>query len=496
MINPKQLLTLAIILFCFLQLTVAQSTPKKSTELHLKLSPEISDTSLSGRVFVIFDSDIYANPFRSTMPEEYSFWFAKDVKNWKPGSDLILSGDIDSYPFSLADLPEGEYSAKTMFDVNTTDRGILDAPGNIYSNAVAAMIQSNGKSIVRFSLEHVVEKKEIHEIGFIKEAIVESQLLSNYLKRPTSVKGMVVLPPSYFKTPEQEYATVFVMPGFGSPYTKVLGDTFQVNRYGMNSFGREKIFVFMDQECPLGYHGFANSENNGPWDAALIEEFIPYLEENYRVYHDPSTRFLTGQSSGAWAGLWLQINYPDQFGGVWACSPDPVDFEKFLGINLYKEKSNLLFDHTGAAIELNKFLSDVDRVIGDGWVLSTFEAVFSPRGEDGRPLKLWNRDTGKISAEVATAWKKYDIRLIMQNNWSNLESKLAGKIHIFVADDDTFGLDEPVKSLRDAMAGINHDMEIVIFEQGGHNTWTDKLRQHIHQGIDERITIKYPASEQ
>ena len=193
----------------------------------------------------------------------------------------------------------------------------------------------------------------------------------------------------------------------------------------MNSVGREKLFVFLDQECPLGYHVFANSENNGPWASAFTEEFIPYLERTFRVYKDPSTRFLTGQSSGAWAGLWLQVNYPDQFGGVWACSPDPVDFEAFLGVNIYQPKANLLFDAAGEAIELNKFLSDVDRVIGDGWALSTFEAVFSPRGADGRPRQLWNRDTGEIDADVATVWMKYDLRLILQNEWSQLAQDLA-----------------------------------------------------------------------
>ncbi len=256
---------------------------------------------------------------------------------------------------------------------------------------------------------------------------------------------MVVLPPSYYHTPEQEYATVFVLPGFGSPYTAILDGDFQLYRYGMNSVGREKIFVFMDLECPLGNHVLANSQNNGPWTTAFIEEFIPYLEKTYRVYRDPSTRFLTGQSSGAWAGLWLQINYPDQFGGVWACSPDPVDFEAFLRVNIYRPHSNLLFDESGEVIEVNKFFSDVNRVVGDGWVMSTFEAVFSPRGVDGRPLELWNRETGEIDPNVAATWKPYDLRLILQNNWKTLAPKLAGKIHIYVAEDDPYGLDDSGK---------------------------------------------------
>ncbi|MBU0982817.1 MAG: hypothetical protein KKA42_03040 [candidate division Zixibacteria bacterium] len=55
-----------------------------------------------------------------------------------------------------------------------------------------------------------------------------------------------------------------------------------------------------------------------------------------------------------------------------------------------------------------------------------------------------------------------------------------------MAENDTFGLDEPVKSLKAAMAGIDHDMELVIVEKGGHNVWTDDLRRRMHAGMDER----------
>ncbi|MFH2056999.1 MAG: alpha/beta hydrolase-fold protein [bacterium] len=493
MIRMKMLPLLTAVFLGCCHLCIAQSTPKRSTEIHLNLSAQVSDTALSGRVYVMFDRNVYSQPLRNSMPDESSAWFAVDVDNWRPGAEYVLAGEVDSYPYSLAELPPGDYAVQAVFDINTTDFSFSEAPGNIYSDAVAALIREEEKSVVSLSLEHQVEQKEILETGFIKEIKVESRLLSDFLGRPTSVKGMVILPPSYYRSPEQEYATVFVMPGFGTGYADILAGNYQFRRYGMNSVGREKLFVFLDQQCPLGYHVFANSENNGPWATAFVEEFIPYLEKSYRVYRDPATRFLTGQSSGAWAGLWLQINYPDQFGGVWACSPDPVDFESILGVNIYKPNANLLYDDAGAARELNKFLSDVDRVIGDGWALSTFEAVFSPRGQDGHPHKLWDRETGVIDAAVAEAWKDYDLRFILKKNQATLAPQLAGKIHIYVAENDRFGLDDPVKSLQQALAGTNYDLEIVIFDEGGHDVWTDALRQQIHRGMDERIALAQPA---
>ncbi|MBU0982818.1 MAG: hypothetical protein KKA42_03045 [candidate division Zixibacteria bacterium] len=415
MIKAKFYLTLASILFGCFCLCPAQSAPDKSTKIFVGLPSGVADTPLSGRLYVMFERNIYAQPLQSRMPDEHSFWLATDVRDWQPGTGLTLAGDVISYPFSAADLPEGDYAAWVLLDTNTVERGITESPGNLYSDAIAVVIRGDGTSDVRLTLEHKIAKQEVRGTGFLKEVKPESRLLSDYLKRPTSVKAIVVLPPSYYRTPSREYATVFVMPGFESPYTAALDGDLQIRRYGMNTVGQEKIFVFLDQECPLGYHGFVDSENNGPWGKALMEEFIPHLEKTFRMYRDPSTRFLTGQSSGAWAGLWLQINYPDQFGGVWACSPDPVDFEQFLGINIYGPNANLLFDESGVPIELNRFLSDANRVIGDGWVLNTFEAVFSPRGADGRPRELWNRETGEIDPDVAAAWRKFDLRLVLQD---------------------------------------------------------------------------------
>jgi len=491
MFKPKSFLAWVVILLGCCTVGIAQTAVAHSTEIRLKLPAAISDTALSGRVYVMFDRNVYAHPVEAEMPGESSAWFATNVDNWKPGTDLVLAGEIDSYPYKLEDFPEGDYAVQAVFDVNTTERAFVGATGNIYSSPVAALIRGDGEHAVSIPLDHVYEEREVQETGFIKELVVQSRLLSDFLKRPTSIKAMVILPPSYFDSPQKEYATVFVLPGFGSAYTEALRNDFQIRRYGMNSVGREKIFVFLDLECPLGCHVFTNSENSGPWATAFVDEFIPSLEKSYRIYRDPSTRFLTGQSSGAWAGLWLQVNYPEKFGGVWACSPDPVDFESFVGVNIYKPSANMLFDDAGEAIEPNKFLSDVDRVIGDGWALSTFEAVFSPKGRDGRPLKLWNRETGVIDREVADAWKKYDLRLILQNNWKALGPRLAGKIHIFVSDNDPFVLDDAVKSLKQAMADVNNDMEIEVFSSGGHSLWNDELRQRIHRGMDDRIGVNH-----
>ena len=98
----------------------------------------------------------------------------------------------------------------------------------------------------------------------------------------------------------------------------------------------EMINVYLDGSCPMGHHEFADSANDGPWGQALTKEFIPYLESKFRMDAVPSGRLLTGHSSGGWSTLWLQVNYPEVFGGTWSTSPDPVDFRSFSGADLTK----------------------------------------------------------------------------------------------------------------------------------------------------------------
>src|SRR5262249_7109874 len=148
--------------------------------------------------------------------------------------------------------------------------------------------------------------------------------------------------------------------------------------------GIEFLHVVLDPSCRLGHHVFADSENNGPCGQALIEELIPHIEKEYRGLGLPVGRFVTGHSSGGWSSLWLQVTYPDFFGGVWSTAPDPVDFRDFQRIDLTRPGANLFTDAKGqsrpiarkdrkAVLSFKEF-SDMEVVMGHGGQLASFEA--------------------------------------------------------------------------------------------------------------------------
>ena len=287
------------------------------------------------------------------------------------------------------------------------------------------------------------------------------------------------------------------MGGWGSTHFDAL-DEFQQKRYGMSGCGGEKIFVFINGACRSGYHVFCSSETNGPREETFFQELIPFIEKEYRVDRNPRTRFLMGQSTGAWASLWLLLKRPDQFGGAYVGSPDPVDFTDFVGTNIYEKNANMFFDPTGGLkyfaagggakdepprVAVKDFVG-CDRIAGWGEQMYSFDASFSEKGPDGEPRRLFDWSTGKIDPAVAASWEGHDLSKVVSGMNRKTRNALQGKIHVFVADNDPFGLNRPVLAFQKVLAKKGVEADIRLLSNAGHAVWTDDLRKSIHEDMD------------
>jgi hypothetical protein len=85
--------------------------------------------------------------------------------------------------------------------------------------------------------------------------------------------------------------------------------------------------------------------------------------------------------------------------------------------------------------------------VNSGQQWGAWNAVFGPRGDDGKPVPLWDPKTGVINHQAAEHWKRYDLRLILERNWPTLGPKLRGKLHIWVGEADQYFLNESVHRL-------------------------------------------------
>jgi S-formylglutathione hydrolase FrmB len=300
----------------------------------------------------------------------------------------------------------------------------------------------------------------------------------------------VVLPPSFGTEPKRKYPVVYEITGFGGNHFAAFG---AASRKAWDVAGTEMIWVVLDGNCRLGHHVFADSANNGPVGTALVEELIPHLEKRYR---GSGVRFTTGHSSGGWSSLWLQVAYPDAFAGCWSTAPDPVDFRDFQLIDIYAKGMNVFTDAddnfrplarvNGKPVLFFKPFSEMEEYMARGGQLGSFEAVFSPRGRDGKPQKLWDRKTGAVDAKVAKEWEKYDIRLVLERNWKELGPKLAGKLHVYTGAEDTFYLDGPARLLKEALAGLGSDVVVELFPKKNHGNLVDAaLRKRMNGEMAE-----------
>lgn len=469
-------------------------------KLAVRFSPSARSTPYTGRVYIFF-SRSGGEPRHGPdwfHPEEF---IARDVVHWQSGETLEFAGGdraIISYPKPLTTVDLAGRRAQAVVRFNPFEREVGDGPGNGYSQVVtiADSVEPDAATLV---VDRLVPPRTFTETALRREFTVPSPLLSAFYGRDVSLAAAVGLPAGYDSEKTRRYPTIFMVPGFG-------GTRYQ-GRFGAGSTpppdGVEFIRVLLDPSCPLGHNVFADSSNNGPVGEALITEFLPAFDRAFRTVSDPRARFLTGHSSGGWSTLWLQITYPETFGGTWSTSPDPVDFRDFQGIDIYRPGENMYFDRAGKPRPLARLggrvvlkfpsFARMEDVLGPGGQLHSFEAVFSPRGDDGKPKLLWDRRTGAIHADVAHAWEKYDIRLVLKRNWQTLGPKLAGKIHLFMGDEDTFYLDGATRLLKKALLELGSDAVVEMRPGKNHFSLLDaELRVRIRTEMASAYRKAFP----
>lgn len=454
-------------------------------EFHLQFDPKVHPKPFTGRVVVLLTArnakalQTGMNWFR---PEP---GFAKDVVGWKPGEPLVVGASAISYPITLDKLKAGTWTVQAVMDVNPDHINFSTAPGNVWGTTRLDLDPAK-TGPVKLTLDKVYEEREFKETDRVKLVDVESKLLTAFHGRPTRLRAGVVLPASFEKDPKKHYPVVYEIPGFSGNHFAAL----RMGRSATDRDGVEVLHVVLDPNCHHGHHVFADSANNGPVGRALTEELIPVLEKQFRAIGKPGTRLVTGHSSGGWSSLWLQVTYPDVFGGCWSTAPDPIDFRDFQRINIYRPGENMFTDRDGKKRPIARSgetptlwyqgFSDMEEVMGHGGQLASFEAVFSERGRDGKPRRLWDRKTGAIDPEVAKTWEKYDIRLVLERNWKTLGPKLAGKVHVYMGDQDTFYLEGATKLVKESLEKLKSDAVVELFPGKNHGSlMTQELRTRI-----------------
>lgn len=462
-IGPIRFSALAV-LFAFVASVHSQTAP------HVFFRVQAAQSlpgPVSGRLLIFFkqgtgDKEVDVSEFH---PSDTAV-AAREIRDLNPGASVEVDADELAYPKHFSDFAPGAYEAQAVLDIDHTYNYSGRATADWISGVVALPNFAAGAPETTLTLDHhpeenprraaaMAQAKAQARPGVAQLEEFESPLLTRFWGHSMKIKAWVILPPGYDANGSTTYPTAYWTHGFGGNIDGALVSGLRIRERMVSGQMPPMIWVMLDESIPEGTHEFADSVNNGPWGTALITEFIPYLESHYKMDARVNSRLLNGHSSGGWATLQLEVNYPNIFGGTWSTSPDPSDFHDFTGPDLYAQGVNFfrkpdgtvnpIFRDHGKVIATLEQFAHLEEVLGPyGGQLASFEWVFSPKGNDGAPEQLFDRETGAIDPEVAAYWREhYDLAHICEAHWAEHGAALKGRIHLIVGTADTFYLDGP-----------------------------------------------------
>jgi hypothetical protein len=451
------MLRIALVLSLLASSSVWAAEPE-GIRFEVKFSPAVAPKApITGRLVLAIAPTGQRPSFTSVDPPARPV-LGIDVKNATADSVLTLDAKSMSFPAdALKQLPAGTYDLQASLMVNADLFG-PQMPNNYFAQSRQVKLDPKATTPVKLVLETVFSESKPPETATFKYHLIESPLLSKFHGRPQSLRVGVCLPKDFKADGAESYGLVIWIGGFGQRASSARGLT-PDSRF---------VQIMVDGAGPFGDPYSVNSANNGPHGDALIQEVLPFLAKTYRAGLEPKSRFLTGTSTGGWVSMALQVFYPDQFNGCWSQAPDGLDFRAFQLINIYRD-DNAYVNRYGFERPAKRTLQgdveytvrhecQLERVLGfgDRWELggqqwASWNAVYGPRGADGKPVPLWDGATGKINPAVAKEWEKYDLAKILNRDWKTLGPKLTDKLNIWVGESDDYFLNNGVHYLKEIL---------------------------------------------
>jgi hypothetical protein len=504
-------LVLAPSLALALAVALAPRAPAQGQRVEVRVPAAARGTPLTGRVYVFLTRHADTEPRLLVRHEsDCTPFFGVDVTALTPGTPAVIDAGTLGYPVaSLKEIPAGDYYVQALANVYSQFRRadghllwlhddqwegqqFAKSPGNLVSEVRRLRLDPARTDTIRLELTRALPPIELPpDTRWVKHVKIQSTILTAWWGRPMYLGATVLLPRGYETDTARRYPTVYEQGHFtlDPPFafsTDSSGETPAARAARLARTAREPGFEFykawsspsfpqliavtFQHPTPYFDDSYAvNSANNGPYGDALLTELVPYLETHFRMIRAPWARTLTGGSTGGWEALALQVYHADFFGGTWVLYPDPVDFRNYEIPDIYGDTNAFVHPvaewmsyDVPAEVEVNgqvrisvRMESQFEAVLGSharsGEQFAIWEATYGPVAPDGYPAELWDLGTGKIDHAVAAYFKAhdYDLRDYLERNWATLAPTLAGQLHVFVGDMDTFYLNLAVYRLED-----------------------------------------------
>ncbi len=364
--------------------------PPKTARYSIKHS---AAEPLTGRLLVFASSQVPDGDLVLPLETEPNrVWIAsREVLQWPAGQPVTMDPMVSAFPGAITAADPARFHFTVVFDPDYDFPYAGLSPRDLRSDLITIdRFDPKADRVYSFALTRAAG------VAPAPKATIElpSTLLSRFHHRPVTLRADVV--------PGTVAGRVLVLHAFGESF--------------FNSRLRERLlalpsrptFIFLDCVHRYGHHAFTDSDVNGPWTRALLEELLPALGPGPPPH-------LLGEGMGGWGAISLKQKHPERFGAAWALRPDPLDFRNFFGIDLTRWPTNLYKNAKGQS---RSFTPDWtigssalrESVLGpDGGRWESWESVWGPRTSEGISRELFGRDNGDVDKTALAAWFRHNV---------------------------------------------------------------------------------------
>ena len=155
------------------------------------------------------------------------------------------------------------------------------SPGNLYGDPVQGHVRSASTTPIRLVADKVIPPiQPPADTELVKRIKIQSQILTKWWGHPIYLGATVLLPKDYDKHPDVRYPVNYEQGHFSLRAPGGFGARRRV-RHVLARRRRRRGCIYVTLQHPSPYYDDSygvNSENNGPYGDAIMQELIPAVE--------------------------------------------------------------------------------------------------------------------------------------------------------------------------------------------------------------------------
>ncbi len=169
----------------------------------------------------------------------------------------------------------------------------------------------------------------------------------------STVKYSVYLPPGY-ESSERSYPVVYLLHGYSDDETGWVqfGEVDKMaDREIANGNFASSIIVMPDGKVTWYVNSFDGSDR---WEDMFVDEFIPFIEKEYRARPKKEFRAIAGLSMGGYGALVLAMHHTDLFSTAVALSAGVITDEQIINSTAFDHYFGKIFYNTKPENEVSE----------------------------------------------------------------------------------------------------------------------------------------------